>query len=170
MADLIRTYTEEFPALRFIGKRYTDADRVGGTFADKWGEWFSKGWFTPLDDLASNDVDNGYVGLEIVPADRRYWDYWIGCFTPADTLVPEGYSYIDLPASKVGITWVKGREDDGLYCKYDDAREAQIEAGLGQPRLTDKNETIAFERYNCPRFTDADTQQNRILDLGFYLV
>ena len=32
-----RIYKEQFPALRFIGKRYTNEDRTDGGFGKQWG-------------------------------------------------------------------------------------------------------------------------------------
>ena len=48
MAKIIRTYRQKVPAMRFIGRKYLDADRVDGTFAAHWGEWFKQGWFEKL--------------------------------------------------------------------------------------------------------------------------
>ncbi len=43
-AEIIKVYKEHLPSLRLIGKRYTEADRVG-SFGHKWGEWFENGLF-----------------------------------------------------------------------------------------------------------------------------
>jgi hypothetical protein len=34
--EIIKTYVEHLPAVRFIGKMYTDKDRVEGTFDVHW--------------------------------------------------------------------------------------------------------------------------------------
>lgn len=40
---IIKVYREHMPALRLIGKRYTDADRKDeGGYAHKWKEWLIK--------------------------------------------------------------------------------------------------------------------------------
>ena len=45
MAEIVKCYKEHLPALRLIGKRYTDSDRIGiSSFGAKWGEWFQNGW------------------------------------------------------------------------------------------------------------------------------
>ena len=44
MAEIVKCYKEHLPALRLIGKRYTDSDRIGGSRC-KMGEWFQNGWF-----------------------------------------------------------------------------------------------------------------------------
>jgi hypothetical protein len=49
-AKVIKAFKESFPPLRLIGRRYTDADRgPDGGFSQKWGEWFERGWFQPLE-------------------------------------------------------------------------------------------------------------------------
>ena len=45
MAKIIKTYTQKMPAVRFIGKRFKDEDRVGGNFGKYWGDAFAKNWF-----------------------------------------------------------------------------------------------------------------------------
>ncbi len=43
MVEVVKVVKEHVPALRFIGKRYTDADRdAQGGFAARWEEWFQK--------------------------------------------------------------------------------------------------------------------------------
>lgn len=43
IAEIIKVYKEHLPAVRFIGKRYTntDGDKDGG-FGYKWEEWFER--------------------------------------------------------------------------------------------------------------------------------
>ena len=64
MAEIIKIYREEIPAMRFIGKKYDDFGN--------WGEWFANGWFDEIE-RAMGGVDSilsiwesggGYVGLE----------------------------------------------------------------------------------------------------------
>ncbi len=43
MMKIIRTYTQQVPALRFIGKKYGDGDRVNGGFGQQWGQAFAPG-------------------------------------------------------------------------------------------------------------------------------
>ena len=67
MAKIIRTYRQKVPAMRFIGRKYLDADRVDGTFAAHWGEWFKQGWFEKLqstfDPKALYEDGDATVGL-----------------------------------------------------------------------------------------------------------
>lgn len=49
MVEIINVYRQSIPAMRFIGKKYGDSDRVDGGFGAKWGEWFGNGWFTAIE-------------------------------------------------------------------------------------------------------------------------
>jgi hypothetical protein len=44
MPEIIKTYKQEIPARRFIGKKYNDNDRVNGTFGKHWTDWFQNRW------------------------------------------------------------------------------------------------------------------------------
>ena len=37
-AKIIRTFKEQLPSVRFVGKCYSDGDRVNGNFGAKWRE------------------------------------------------------------------------------------------------------------------------------------
>ncbi len=41
MPEIIKVQKEHQPALRFIGKRYSDADRMDGGFGNKWHIYLS---------------------------------------------------------------------------------------------------------------------------------
>ena len=115
MVEVVKVVKEHVPALRFIGKRYTDADRdAQGGFAARWEEWFREGRFAALEALGmAPEHGNAYIGL------MRFADgfeYWIGVFVPSGTPVPDGYDWIDLPETTFGTCWLYGREDSGeLY-------------------------------------------------------
>jgi hypothetical protein len=51
MAQIIKAYSQEVPAFRFIGRKYTNKDRVNGNYSAKWGEWFQNGWFDQVDKM-----------------------------------------------------------------------------------------------------------------------
>ena len=168
MAEIINVQKEHLPKVRFIGKRYTDENRLDGGFGHLWGEWFEKGWFNELEKLGEvPDIENGYLGFM-----RCYpnFEYWIGIFLPPDTAAPEGYSYFDMPAGDVGVCWIKGSDDDGsLYEMHEQCLEKLKENGMGELKEADDRRAFFFERYNCPRFTHKDADGNVILDYGVYL-
>jgi hypothetical protein len=168
MAEIIKVYKEHLPALRFIGKRYTDNDRVHGGYGHKWGEWFQNDWFSPLEKSGSaGNIENGYLGFM-----RCYpnFEYWIGVFLPPKTTVPDGYDFIDIDEGDVGVCWIKGNHDDGsIYSMHEKCIESLKENGMSNFRKAEDGRAYFFERYNCPRFTEKDENGNVILDYGIYL-
>ena len=171
MAEIIKTYSENLPALRFIGKKYSDDDRAYGTFGAKWGEWFEKGYFAQLEALFDGKPSeiypdgDAYLGL-MRCKDGEPFEYWIGMFLPENTPVPEDYGFVDFSESKIGVAWVYGEEWD-VYCKEGDCMEALGKAGI-ELDLNKNGAQWCFERYGCPRFTTPDENGKIILDLCFF--
>lgn len=170
--EVIKTYKEHLPALRLIGKQYFDSDRDGsGTFGAKWGDWFSKGWFSTLEILGPlKENGDAYMGCMKVTGGK--FSYWIGMFFPQGTEVPEGFEFADLPEGDVGVNWIYGSDDTGelygekvhLLCM-----EKLSAAGMRPEDFENSVCPWVFERYNCPRFTTPDQNGNVILDYGIYL-
>jgi hypothetical protein len=116
MGKIRKVYRESLPVLRLIGKRYVDDDRgKDGGFSGQWDEWCRRGWFKPLEALGSlTENEDAYVSC------MRYageFEYWIGMFFPRDTSVPDGYSYVDIPAGDIGTRWIHGR-DGRSFSRY----------------------------------------------------
>ncbi len=166
MAEIIKVYREEVPAMRFIGKKYEG-------FGPWWGEWFACGWFDRIEQ-AMGDPEairrlwpdgGGYVGLER-HADGQPFEYWIGMFTPADTSVPEGFACVDFPAAALGVCWLYGPEDavhDACPCR------PRLESE-GMRLWTDaRGGRWSFENCLCPRYTTPDAQGNVILDYCWFV-
>jgi hypothetical protein len=113
-AEIIKTVRESYPALRFIGKRYTDKDRdpATGMYSHIWGEWFASGRFGELEKLAPSapEHDGAYIALMGFGADG--FEYWIGMWFPPDTPVPGGFDYADAPPLEAGVCWIKGTEPE----------------------------------------------------------
>ncbi len=179
---IIKTYKERYPALRLIGKRYTDDDRINGSFSSKWREWHQKGWFAELEKSAKPvEGEYGYLGLmtfrtdhQDLPPKENGFSYWIGIFFPLGTPVPDGFEYLDLPENDVGISWIYGSDKNGeiygskphssAYQKLCDKGWGDLNQNAGGEKLI-----VFFENYTCPRFTTPDDKGNVILDYGFYL-
>lgn len=173
MAQIIKTYTQKLPAVRFIGKCFGDGDRVNGGFAKHWGDAFGGNWFGTIesaaggtDEIAALFEDAGaYIGLMRF-CDGEPFQYWIGMFTPAGTPVPEGFNYVDFDESELGVAWLKGKEDNGeLYGKEDECMQAMVKAGI---TFSEKKVWWFMERYQCPRFTTPDENGEVILDICFF--
>ena len=172
MVEIINTYRQSVPAMRFIGKKYGDSDRINGNFGAKWGEWFNNGWFAAIEKQISVGIkeiyDDGdaYIGL-MRWKDGEPFEYWIGIFTPENTPVLEGFGHIDFPKSELGVCWVYGKEGD-VYFKEDKCAEKLGKKGY----KIISDEKVAwwfFERYGCPRFSTPDAQGNIILDICHYI-
>ena len=168
MAEIIKVYKESFPALRLIGKRYSNKDMINGSFGHLWGKWFELGWFDELEKLGQvKGLENGYLGFMRNHPDQ---EYWIGIFLPPDTAAPAGYSYIDMPAAEVAICWIKAKEDDyTIYTMHEQCFQKCQENNFSNFMKAPDNSPYTFERYNSPRFTNKDEQNNIILDFGIYL-
>lgn len=165
MAEIIKVFKEEIPAMRFIGKKYHD---YGG-----WGEWFGNGWFDTVENsMGGTDKivalwENGgaYVGLER-RKNGRLMEYWIGMFTPEGTEVPEGFEHLDFPKANLGTCWIYGGEQE-THAAVSQCRKALLDVGI--EIITDGDGAeISFENCLCPRFTTPDEKGNVILDYCYY--
>lgn len=172
MAEIIKLYTQAQPAQRFIGKRYFDSDRTDGLFAAKWEEWFQNNWF---DDIFSQCATRGsfaeaeaLIGLCRIK-EAQPMEYWIGAFTPPGTKVAAGFESFDLPACMLGVCWVYGAAHNGeLYGNEELCARLLREQGY-QISPDQEGVITTFERYVCPRFTQADQEGKVLLDLCFIL-
>lgn len=161
MVQVVDVFQERVPALRFIGKRYTDADRdSGGGFGARWDEWFREERFAALEALGPAPEHGGaYVGLMRF-ADE--FEYWIGLFVPGGTPVPDGFDSVDLPACTFGTCWLYGREDTGEL--YGEAAHILCVSHLENQGWRIAEAPWFMERYNHPRFTSPDEHGKVILD------
>ena len=168
----MKSYKQCVPALKFIGKKYGDEDRVDGSFGAKWGEWFQNGWFDVVEKQIRNSInetyeDGGaYIGLMRCKENEPF-EYWIGMYVPENTPVPEGFDYIDFPAANLGVCWVYGKENDVYF------HEEKCAIKLGEEGYEivsdEQGAWWFFERYGCPRFTTPDEKGNIILDICHYV-
>ena len=157
MVEIIKTSKNSVPAMRFIGKKYGDEDRVDGFFGAKWDEWFENGWFDVLGQLGSPGGWDNSIGL--MGYENGVFKYWIGKFTSAATPVPEGFDYIDYDAGYIGICRLKGHEDS-IYGNEPMCYNHLEAEGY---KMLEK-EFICFERYlNC------DETEEMELDICFFV-
>ena len=75
MVEIVKIGKEHVPALRFIGKKYGNEDRVDGLFSTKWDDWFNNGWFEQLKKLEPLDGWRHYIGL--MGHENGVFKYWI---------------------------------------------------------------------------------------------
>lgn len=172
MYEIVKTYKQPVPAMRFIGMKYSDKDRVDGGFGSKWVEWFQTGRLNKLEGLLTDDFMHEYKDYDAYIGLMRWkegqeFEYWIGMFLPEGVAVPEGYGYVDLPASDLGVCWLHGRESE-LYCKEDKCVERLTEEGY-EIATDEAGACWFFERYGCPRFTEPDEEGKVILDICHFI-
>ena len=172
--EIVNTYTQSLPAVRFIGKKYGDDDRVNGGFGAAWQQYIANNFEQTIIEAAGGveachslyEDGNACLGFMRYKEGEPF-QYWIGMFTPATTPVPEGFNFVDIPAAKLGICWFKGQESD-IYGKED--RAMQKLEQLGYRLITDEQGGLwFFERYSPTRFNTTDDQGNVILDIGFII-
>ena len=175
--EVKKVYKEHFPALRLIGRRYTNDDRSDGGFGKQWGEWMNGDMFTAMKQaVAVAPFSEDTLGLMTMRGDMTDFTYWIGLFFPAGTN-PAGYDYLDLPESDIGVGWVYGNLENGEIFggpPHEAVCKKLEEGNIGKFRndiAGQGSDTYCFfERYNCPRFTEKDANGNVILDYGNYFI
>ena len=157
--EITKIFKETVKEGRLIGKRYTNNDRVNGSFGHKWGEFFQKGWFAELEN-AGGKIEFDYIAPMRVNA--GIFEYWIGMMFAPDAIVPEGFDYIDIESYESAVFWICGNPDNGeLYGM--NAHNTCTELLKAKGWKIKENGWI-IERYNCPRFTQADENGDVILD------
>lgn len=166
-AELVKVYKEQLPALRLIGKLYTDKDRINGTFTSKWNEWFSNGWFEILEKLGPHE-DACFGAMRMAQdADGEHFEYWICMLLPEGTTVPEGFDYVDIPQGNIAVGWICGSESNGEI--YGGEPLNLCLSAFRQEGWELQENPWYFERYTCPRFTTPDEKGNVILDYCVYI-
>ena len=152
--EIIKVYTENLPALRFIGK---DCGRDNKVFVTKWNEWFENGWFEQLKELGvAPENGDAYLGA------TQYDDYWIGLLFPPDSPVPEGFESAEAKASKYAIFRLDRKKDgelfgeDGINLVLEELRKCSLAPLWGGWGL---------ERYRCPPGKRVNTLYEFLLEI-----
>src|SRR5690606_27230883 len=96
--EIVKTYRQSIPAVKLIGKKYGDADRVDGMYGYHWKQWLENGWFQIIEDAVggSEVFENLYEDGTAALGFMRYkegapFEYWIGMFAPPDAETPKGF-------------------------------------------------------------------------------
>lgn len=162
-AIIKKFYTERIPTAVLIGRRYTDDDRVNGSFGHKWGECFESGLFTILENMnVHSTAEHGDAYLGAMRVVDGAFEYWIGMSFPVGTPVPEGFGSVTMEALTYAVYWLYGKENSGDLFGME-AHELCL-SDIKTRGLSRKEDDWCIERYNCPRFTEADGDGNVILD------
>ncbi|MCL1813352.1 MAG: helix-turn-helix domain-containing protein [Treponema sp.] len=185
---IIKTYKQELPALRFIGKKY--AETPGGSvfdctqsartntlpkqLADKilasLDNWRLNYMFEAIEKKSDKNLKTLYEGGDAYISlmrikDDKIVECWLGLFMPEKTKVPEGYETIDFPKSTLGVCRVYGKRNSIIH--YDaDCRKKLAEEGICQ---ADKTAQWFFQRFNWHRFFEEDRYGKRLLEYCYFL-
>ena len=171
-AEIVKVYREDIPSTRFIGKKYSAEDFVGSNIGEKWGMWFENNWFDVIKkqgETASSkeifDKVGETVGLWYMTKDSDGSEYWIGSFMPANTTIPDGFSYMDFPASSLGVCWVYG-SIPAVFGANDIVLKRLKKEGF-EIIPDEKGRYWTLESYFCPRYTTPDEHGKVILDRSY---
>ena len=169
--EIVKVYKQEVPALRFIGKKYGDNDRIDGMFRKYWGDFFQNGWFDLIVKQTDKDLkllfEDGDAAIGLMrEKDGEPFEYWIGRFMPDKTPVPEGFEHKDFPKSTLGVCWLSGKEPE-IYKKEAKCWEKLSENGY-EGKFDSDGACWFMERYVGSRF-EPDEEGNIILDICFYV-
>lgn len=161
MAEIIKVYKERIPAMRFIGKRYSE---IG-----YWDEWFENGWFDAIKKAVGPvpwENSGGYIGLER-HRDGEPFEYWLGMFAPPDTEASEDFLFLDFEEGNLGVCWIYGREDEVHLLTRRCRQRLESE---GMEIKPDKHGAVwCFENCLCPRYTTPDENGNIVLDYCYFV-
>ena len=165
MAELVRFEIISFPAMKLIGKeiRYSMAVHMQGDnrIPGFWDKCFNDGTFTWLEAQKDFIYDPAYVDV-MLDWDKGDGEFStiVGMLMKNGASVPDGCVTRDLPASKVAVGWVRGK--DTMDCCA--AAHQLTEQKLRADGYTNDKMTWCMELYNCPRFTTPDDNGDIILD------
>ena len=163
-ATIIKAERVTHPAVRFIGKRYD-------TYPN-WGDWWENGWFDTIEKAGTTAAVNDDSYCMLVGATESGIEFWLGEFFEAETPVPEGFDFTDLPEMSAGLVYIKGTPEECYALTAPDKR-SELYAAFTAHGIELPGEFplrwLSFERDNCPRWTDPDADGNVILDYAIYL-
>jgi len=170
---IVRTFKQDIPALRFIGKRYSskheNSEEVFDEILESMDNWCYNHTFDAIEKQSDTDLGklyesgDSFVGL-IRKKEGAVFEYWLGIFMPRETDVPAEYEMIDFPESELGICRVYGKRNAIIH--YDaDCRKKLAEEGIE----CQENEKWFYQRFNWRGFFEEDKFGKRLLDYCYYL-
>ncbi len=112
---IVHSDIQELPAMKFVGIRYSDKDRLDGDFVHLWREWNDSGRFDHLHELVTEEFRKEYRDADACIGMSKYYDdnttiFWIGMFLDTWIKVPEGFDSMEFSPSKLGVCRVFGKE------------------------------------------------------------
>ena len=114
MATLVNLSFTDFGPARVIGKEIkVSTSGEYNPIPQFWMKCFEDGTFQVLEAMSAYILEPSYVGWEgeYDPSTGEF-SYIVGMIMKPDTPVPYGFVSRDLPACKMAIGWVKGKEPE----------------------------------------------------------
>lgn len=167
--EIVKVYQESLPAVRLVGKRYTNADRdESGTFAGHWQQCFAEGWPQAWAQCDSADgTRQDLVGAMHTTGDDGQFEYWIGTLVAPESAAPDGFESVLIPAGNIGVAWLSGNDKNGELYGMEASNLSM--AAMAEQGWTFSGNGWFFERYHSERFNQPDAAGNVILDICAYL-
>jgi predicted transcriptional regulator YdeE len=170
LPGIFETYKQEIPALRFIGRKYTEPfnDSFYKKALNNFDDWRLNHLFDMVEKLSDKDPKTIYEGGDSYSVlmksngseNTETNEYWIGMFMPKGTDVPAGYEMIDFPKSTLAVCSVYGKRDSIINCDVD-CRKKLSDEGIGNKWF--------FQRFNWRTFFEDDNHGNRILEYCYFI-
>jgi AraC family transcriptional regulator len=164
---IFKTYRQEIPSLRFIGKKYIGPfnDSFYKERRNNFVDWRLNHLFTAIEKLSDKDPKTIYEGGDSYSVlmksnNSETTEYWIGMFMPKGTDVPEGYEMIDFPKSTLAVCSVYGKWNSIVNYDVDCMKKLSDEV-IGN--------NWYFQRFNWRTFFDDDNHGNRILEYCYFM-
>ncbi|WP_423364184.1 hypothetical protein [Mycoplasma sp. P36-A1] len=166
MGEVVYTAERVLPSLYFVGKKMDEKDGLGNkstiAFRD---EVIESKQLEILKELEGNFDDS----LTCLMINEEDFSYWVGYFFEKSSNIPDGFDYMELPKSRVVVTWLKGKQSTSdLYGQ--DAIAQSLLALKNADIIKDVNFDRVhyyYERYDNRRFNFSNDET--ILDYGFYI-
>lgn len=166
MSTDITFEVQDFKATRFIGKEVTVGKK--NTVPDLWKKILSDGtndFLQSLPQRLSPPGDTiGWMG-DYNPQTKEFV-YIAGIFTKPDTIVPDGYSYRDIPDCLMGIGWIQGSTSNlekGAHVKT----EKLMKANGHIPDYSIVG--ISMEYYSYEKFGKIEEDGKNTFTFGYWL-
>lgn len=170
---IISTYKQKLPALRFIGKKFSEPlnDSLYARILSSLDKCRLQFMFDAIEKQTDKDIKTLYEGSDsyislIRKKDNRKYEYCLGMFMPEGTGVPDGYEAIDFPKSTLGVCLVYGKRNSII--NYDAAcREELLNEGIFKSGETGSQ--WFFQRFNWRRFFEEDRYGKRLLEYCYFI-
>ena len=164
MEDIITFEAIHFEAVRFIGKEVIVGEK--NPVPKLWQTMSKDGTIDFLQNIrerVSPEGDTiGWMG-DYNPKTKEF-TYIAGIFAKPDTVVPDGYSYHDIPNCEMGIGWIQGKSSNiekGAHGKT----EKIMRASGYEPDYSIVG--ISMEYYSYEKFLKIEENDGNIVTFGY---